>query len=84
MAHQLKIYRFMTFLSSERCPVCETSHVAQLLQNCEYDAETWFECQMCEHVFVIPADDAASQNSDDCLEMFRLRAAGERAILGSL
>ena len=74
----------MYFLTAERCPVCETSHVERLLQNCEHDGEAWFECHLCEHVFPMPVETAAPQNSEDCLGLFRLRVAGGRAMLGSL
>ena len=74
----------MTFLSAQRCPVCETRHVEQMLWNCEYDGEEWFACEMCEHVFAVPVDAAPPQNSDDYLDAFRFRPGDEHAILRPL
>jgi hypothetical protein len=79
----IEVCLFMNFLSAERCPVCETRHVERLLQHCEYDGEAWFECHMCEHVFTMAPDAAPSENSEGNLDLFRLRAVGGRAMLGS-
>lgn len=64
--------------------MCDTRHVERTLQNCDSDSEVWFECQICEHVFVRSVDDLGAQSSESYLASLRFRESDDRELLRSL
>ena len=72
----------MDFSAIERCPVCESRLLERLLA-IQSDTESWFECEVCQHVIHEPLFEHAPRD-DGAFWTPTVSEADDRAFLTAL